>query len=418
MYEDEPSDKVHDVLATAVFGDHPLGRPIIGTRRRDRRRCPFPTSPPTTTPATCRPNIVVAAAGNIDHDALVELVERGRATARRPRPPPRRGARPPASRRALRFHAKETEQYHLCLGAPGHRRAATTAASRCACSTRCSAAPPRRGCSRRCARSAASPTPSSPTRASTPTRARWASTSAPGRTTCGEAMDVIGDRAAPAPGRAASTRDELDAREGEREGPHGPVDGVDAGAHEPARQLRADGRAAADRSTRCSPAIDAVTLDDVAALARRAARPERMSAAGVGGDEDTFRAALERGQPGAGAGGVINVARLRRRRADGGDRLRAPSRAPTTCRWSAAPTPRSDVALAGRARRRRRGRGLHARPTPPSHNARALPRGRRALRDGHHGRRLLRARGRGHRQPLRRAQLRDRRRADDGGRPS
>ena len=30
MYEDEPSDKVHDVLAGAVFGDHPLGRPIIG----------------------------------------------------------------------------------------------------------------------------------------------------------------------------------------------------------------------------------------------------------------------------------------------------------------------------------------------------------------------------------------------------
>src|SRR5688572_15447433 len=31
MYEDEPSDKVHDVLAQAIFGDHPLGRPIIGT---------------------------------------------------------------------------------------------------------------------------------------------------------------------------------------------------------------------------------------------------------------------------------------------------------------------------------------------------------------------------------------------------
>src|ERR687895_1153061 len=30
MYEDEPQDKVHDVLAGAVFGDHPLGRPIIG----------------------------------------------------------------------------------------------------------------------------------------------------------------------------------------------------------------------------------------------------------------------------------------------------------------------------------------------------------------------------------------------------
>jgi len=31
MYEDEPSDKVHDVLSAAVFGDHPLGRPIIGS---------------------------------------------------------------------------------------------------------------------------------------------------------------------------------------------------------------------------------------------------------------------------------------------------------------------------------------------------------------------------------------------------
>ena len=30
MYEDEPQDKVHDVLAGAMFGDHPLGRPIIG----------------------------------------------------------------------------------------------------------------------------------------------------------------------------------------------------------------------------------------------------------------------------------------------------------------------------------------------------------------------------------------------------
>src|SRR3982750_1994164 len=31
MYEDEPSDKVHDVLGQAIFGDHPLGRPIIGS---------------------------------------------------------------------------------------------------------------------------------------------------------------------------------------------------------------------------------------------------------------------------------------------------------------------------------------------------------------------------------------------------
>ena len=32
MYEDEPQDKVHDVLSAAIFGDHPLGRPVIGRK--------------------------------------------------------------------------------------------------------------------------------------------------------------------------------------------------------------------------------------------------------------------------------------------------------------------------------------------------------------------------------------------------
>jgi predicted Zn-dependent peptidase len=39
--------------------------------------------------------------------------------------------------------------------------------------------------------------------------------------------------------------------------------------------------------------IDAVTRDDVAALARELYAPERLSAAGIGGDEGTFRASLE-----------------------------------------------------------------------------------------------------------------------------
>ena len=30
MYEDEPQDRVHDVLAAAVHGDHPLGRRVLG----------------------------------------------------------------------------------------------------------------------------------------------------------------------------------------------------------------------------------------------------------------------------------------------------------------------------------------------------------------------------------------------------
>src|SRR5205814_932679 len=51
MYEDEPSDKVHDILSAAIFGDHPLGRPIIG-RADVISSVPVPRSPRTTTAAT------------------------------------------------------------------------------------------------------------------------------------------------------------------------------------------------------------------------------------------------------------------------------------------------------------------------------------------------------------------------------
>ena len=69
-------------------------------------------------------NIVVAAAGSVEHDALVELVQRmaakragaGGAGLRRAR---RSSRAPPPS---LRFLRKDTEQYHVCLGAPGIAR--------------------------------------------------------------------------------------------------------------------------------------------------------------------------------------------------------------------------------------------------------------------------------------------------------
>ncbi|MET0973944.1 MAG: hypothetical protein ABWY95_11040, partial [Thermoleophilaceae bacterium] len=44
-------------------------------------------------------------------------------------------------------------------------------------------------------------------------------------------------------------------------------------------------------------ALDAVTLDDVNALARELWEPARMSAAGVGGSETRFRSALEAVSP-------------------------------------------------------------------------------------------------------------------------
>jgi predicted Zn-dependent peptidase len=63
--------------------------------------------------------VVVAAAGSVDHDALVALIEEtGPSAGPEPIPLPDGGAIGAATRR-VRFLRKDTEQYHLCLGAPG-----------------------------------------------------------------------------------------------------------------------------------------------------------------------------------------------------------------------------------------------------------------------------------------------------------
>ncbi|MDQ3849175.1 MAG: insulinase family protein, partial [Actinomycetota bacterium] len=119
MYDDDPQDKVFDVLGEAVFGTHPLGRAIIG-------RAEVVASTPAERLAGFHGarygpgNVVIAAAGSVDHDALVALV-RGLDPPRRapgPSPPPPPAEQPPQ----VRFVRKETEQYHVCLGAPGLAR--------------------------------------------------------------------------------------------------------------------------------------------------------------------------------------------------------------------------------------------------------------------------------------------------------
>lgn len=123
MYDDAPQELVHDLIAEAVFGDHPLGRPVIGTAEV------ISSISPETIARYHREmyvpgNIVVAAAGNIDHDQIVELVSR--ALARRSvAGGERANVRPPlvqAPPPQLRFQQKDTEQYHVCLAAPGISR--------------------------------------------------------------------------------------------------------------------------------------------------------------------------------------------------------------------------------------------------------------------------------------------------------
>jgi predicted Zn-dependent peptidase len=119
MYEDEPSDKVHDVLAGAIFGEHPLGRPIIG-RADVISQVPVPQIAEWHDGRYTGSNIVVAAAGNVDHDRVVELVASSLGAA--PDGSKALTGSPSGVAPALRFHEKETEQYHLCLGGPGIAR--------------------------------------------------------------------------------------------------------------------------------------------------------------------------------------------------------------------------------------------------------------------------------------------------------
>jgi predicted Zn-dependent peptidase len=123
MYEDTPQELVHDLFSQAVFGAHALGRPVIGTAdviSTVSRRAIAAYHRSMYTGA----NIVVSAAGNITHERLLLLLERferesigtSRAAPRVRRPLVQ--SPPPG----FRFQRKDTEQYHLCVGAPGISR--------------------------------------------------------------------------------------------------------------------------------------------------------------------------------------------------------------------------------------------------------------------------------------------------------
>ena len=124
MHDDEPGDAVHDALAGALWGDSPLGRPVIGT---------VDSIESLTRPAIAGfyrrrydlPHMVVAAAGSVDHDVLLRLVEQafaGRLTG--DAAPAALRTTGPAPRAAAQVVVQErpTEQAHVVLGTTALRR--------------------------------------------------------------------------------------------------------------------------------------------------------------------------------------------------------------------------------------------------------------------------------------------------------
>jgi predicted Zn-dependent peptidase len=114
--EDTPDDYVHELFNLAFWPGHPLSRPIAGT--------------PQTVSGLLRPDflrflearyrpdrVLIAAAGALAHDDLVEVAARhfgGLAGSA-----PGVDGAPPEARAGVSLHEKNLEQVHLCLGTPG-----------------------------------------------------------------------------------------------------------------------------------------------------------------------------------------------------------------------------------------------------------------------------------------------------------
>ena len=117
MYEDEPQDRVHDILADAVFGEHPLGRRVLG-EAEVIASIPVPDISAYHRARYTGGNLVVGAAGHVEHDRIVELAERLVSPAENG-DEGSDGASSVEAAARFRFYPKDTEQYHICFGAPG-----------------------------------------------------------------------------------------------------------------------------------------------------------------------------------------------------------------------------------------------------------------------------------------------------------
>lgn len=120
MVEDTPDELLGELFNAAYFPNQPLGRPIEGTRET------VPTFDHKTTVAFharefSYSNLVVAAAGNVNHDRLVELVGRffnGCESGAGLRPHTLESGRPRPAAPIMIEQKNELEQAHLVLATP------------------------------------------------------------------------------------------------------------------------------------------------------------------------------------------------------------------------------------------------------------------------------------------------------------
>ncbi len=118
MDADSPDYLVHEIFSSNFWKDHPLGKPILGTREtvkrfsegmvRDYYRSVYTPS-----------NLLITAAGNLEHERLVSLARERFEALPKVEAEPVQAAPATHARISLRSK-KELEQVHVCIGVPSY----------------------------------------------------------------------------------------------------------------------------------------------------------------------------------------------------------------------------------------------------------------------------------------------------------
>ncbi|HHW40398.1 MAG TPA: insulinase family protein [Syntrophomonadaceae bacterium] len=115
MYEDTPDEIIHDLFTQTIWDGHPLGRPVIGTMESvsgltkekilDFYHKYYNPS-----------NLVLAFAGNLSHEQVLELVEANFSESNSGQLIP--AMEPPETKAAFKTFVRPLEQAQMCLGVP------------------------------------------------------------------------------------------------------------------------------------------------------------------------------------------------------------------------------------------------------------------------------------------------------------
>jgi len=118
MEADSPDYLVHEIFSSNFWKDHPLGKPILGTRetvKRFDRQMVDEYYRSVYAPS----NLLITGAGNLTHESLVGLVS-GHFAALPPNGAPPSDQAPATHARIALRNKKSLEQVHLCLGVPSY----------------------------------------------------------------------------------------------------------------------------------------------------------------------------------------------------------------------------------------------------------------------------------------------------------